>query len=353
MYKVEWSDKIEKLIGPYHTVVAEILNFVNEDPKFQVRSENDIGDLLIKIKDLREDGHCNYSFLEVVVRTDLKKHICELKYIGVDLFAMYNEFVVNYENFLSKEWTDKDLYPEGSIKILVETFGYFYSDLIHGEIFNKTIGESIAIRELRQELTLESTCPYCDINEMEFDLSSVDHFLPKARYPLLAIYPKNLVVACSACNDRIKKDKLYLPIMHPYFDNLDDYFYFVYKNDRIEIKFFEQITLANKKKVANFFKLFRLKQRYNKSGKRKLIKLKEEILRNVRRQSKYIEDKSIENIQLKIKEEISDRYENISKEKKIDSLTKLRLDYLNQLKKDEILKLSMYIVYEIENETSY
>ncbi|PLT31966.1 HNH endonuclease [Bacillus sp. V5-8f] len=350
MYKVEWSDKIEELIGPYHDFVAEILNFVNEEPRFEAKNESDIDILVKKMQDLKKDADCKYSFLDVATGTNLKNHICELKYEGMDLFEKYNEFVVNYKNFLSQDWMDITSYS----KEVTKAFEYFYSDLIHGKIFNKTIGETNAIRELREELTLESTCPYCDIHEMEFDSSSVDHFIPKSRYPLLAIYPKNLVVACSACNDRIKQEKLYLPIMHPYFDNLDDYFYFTYKNDCIEIEFFEPISLLDKEKVLNFFKLFHLKERYNKYCRRKLIKLKEEIQRNVIKQIKYIENITINDIQLKIKEEIKDQYVNILKEKKIDSLTKLRLDYLKQLQlnKEDLLNLSMYIANEIEIGTS-
>ncbi|WP_348620291.1 HNH endonuclease [Paenibacillus polymyxa] len=346
MYKVEWSDKMEKLIGPYHDFVCEILKFVNEEPKFTIKQDSDIAVLVKKMQAMKKDECCNYNFLDVATGTNLKKYICDLKYEGIDLLEKYNDFINNYRNFLSQEWRDNTIYS----KELTNAFEYFYTNLIHGKIFNDTIGESNAIREFREELTLESTCPYCDFHEMEFDIASVDHFIPKSRYPLLAIYPKNLVVACSACNDRIKQEKLYLPIMHPYFDNLDEYFYFSYKNNVIKYELVDHISIKDREKVKNFFELFNLEARYNKHCKKKLKKLKEEIQRNVIKQIKNSKDITISEVELKIREEINDQYMNILKEKKIDPLTKLRLDYLKQMNEGDLSDLSMYIANE--NRTS-
>ena len=39
-------------------------------------------------------------------------------------------------------------------------------------------------------------CPLCGIH----GVSTLDHYLPKARYPMLSIYPKNLIPACRDCN---------------------------------------------------------------------------------------------------------------------------------------------------------
>ena len=134
--------------------------------------------------------------------------------------------------------------------------------------------------------------------------------------------------------------------MHPYFDNLDDYFYFTYRNEVIEIEFYDYISIKDREKVKNFFKLFNLEKRYNKYAKKKLIKLKEEIRRNVIKQIKGVETISINEIQSKIKEELYDSYINISKYKKKDALTKLKLDYLKQMKKEDLSDLSMYIASE-------
>jgi len=64
-------------------------------------------------------------------------------------------------------------------------------------------------------------CPFCD----QRNVSTLDHFLPKARFPVLAVTPDNLVGACMECN---KGKTTFVPnapeavYIHPYFDDLGD-----------------------------------------------------------------------------------------------------------------------------------
>ena len=62
-------------------------------------------------------------------------------------------------------------------------------------------------------------CPYCDHR----DVSTLDHVLPKALFPTLAVTPDNLVGCCKDCN----KAKLASAptsaadtVLHPYFDDV-------------------------------------------------------------------------------------------------------------------------------------
>jgi hypothetical protein len=66
----------------------------------------------------------------------------------------------------------------------------------------------------------QGKCPLC----VHRSVSTLDHHLPKAHYPALAVAPLNLIPACSDCN----KSKLaVLPrnaseeTLHPYFDDID------------------------------------------------------------------------------------------------------------------------------------
>jgi hypothetical protein len=65
------------------------------------------------------------------------------------------------------------------------------------------------------------TCPLC----AHRDVSTLDHYLPKSSFPLLAVVPDNLVPSCKDCNSAkgtlaptCAEDQLF----HPYFDNADD-----------------------------------------------------------------------------------------------------------------------------------
>lgn len=64
-------------------------------------------------------------------------------------------------------------------------------------------------------------CPLC----MQRSVATLDHHLPKAFFPSLAVAPLNLVPACSDCNraklDAIATTAEEIPL-HPYYDELGD-----------------------------------------------------------------------------------------------------------------------------------
>lgn len=67
----------------------------------------------------------------------------------------------------------------------------------------------------------QGRCPYC----MQRSVGTLDHHLPKARFPALSVAPLNLVPACSDCN-KAKLDAVPLSpedvALHPYYDDLGD-----------------------------------------------------------------------------------------------------------------------------------
>lgn len=358
MYKVPWLDKMEKLIGPYHEFVLEILDFIKNsrrleklnnitDEEMKVRLLDDLNIVIGELNTLKSNKNCAYRFLEVATGTDLKKHLRDLKYEEFDILQKYTYLTDNYENIISALYTDSEIYSQG----LKESFKYLYTNLISGKLFNDAInitGE-VSMNEFRDYLTLENNiCPYCDWYEMEFKAVSVDHFLPKSKYPLLAIYPKNLVVACAACNDRIKKDKIYLPIAHPYFDDISDFFKFRLVNKKIKIEFKNGISSIDKEKVCNFLKLFKIEERFNRYHVKKL----ENQIRDIR-QDVYEELKNnsvtLADVEKRINSKISIQETRLSERKRKEPLTKLRLDYLNQIKTSlEIREQAEFVLWDIQ-----
>jgi 5-methylcytosine-specific restriction endonuclease McrA len=66
--------------------------------------------------------------------------------------------------------------------------------------------ETAPMTELRGDLlkrTSVARCPFCGISES----STLDHYLPKERYPEFSVFPKNLVPSCAVCNTR-KRDRI-------------------------------------------------------------------------------------------------------------------------------------------------
>ncbi len=66
-------------------------------------------------------------------------------------------------------------------------------------------------------------CPFCGISES----STLDHYLPKERYPEFSVFPKNLVPSCAVCNTR-KRDRILdagtnvRMFLHPCYDPIPD-----------------------------------------------------------------------------------------------------------------------------------
>ena len=92
------------------------------------------------------------------------------------------------------------------------------------------------------------TCPYCNrqytITINKGKNKSVrpqfDHFLPKSKYPYLALSFYNLIPCCSICN-QIKSNNIDKPLLHPYYEGFEDKFKFevnyldyILENKRIE-----------------------------------------------------------------------------------------------------------------------
>lgn len=66
-------------------------------------------------------------------------------------------------------------------------------------------------------------CPFCGISES----STLDHYLPKERYPEFSVFPKNLVPSCAVCNTH-KRDRILdagtnvRMFLHPCYDVIPD-----------------------------------------------------------------------------------------------------------------------------------
>lgn len=64
-------------------------------------------------------------------------------------------------------------------------------------------------------------CPYCGQREV----ATVDHYLPKAHYPVFAVTPENLVPSCRDCNTTkldAKFEEHAQETLHPYYDDFTE-----------------------------------------------------------------------------------------------------------------------------------
>ena len=109
----------------------------------------------------------------------------------------------------------------------------------------------------------QGKCPMCGHR----DVTTLDHYLPKSRYPALAVNPVNLVPSCVECNKT--KSSSVSATLHPYYDDIESSRWLwaeVIESDPAAIRFFvkphidwpDELGL----RVAHHFQVFKLAQLY-------------------------------------------------------------------------------------------
>jgi len=334
----EWTEELESLIGENHNFVLDILSFLNEIEFIKEPQKYNLEDLVKEIREMKDTATIERKkLLDLITGTDLKNHIYHLKTIKSDYLKEYSKMTSDYNLLYSSEYKE-----QSNTSHVTETFNYFYGQLIHGKKYNESYGppsskvkDMITIDEFRRVCSLKSTCPYCDINKLEYDLASIDHYLPKKKFPFLSIYPHNLVVSCSACNDRIKKDNLYLPNLHPYFDDADKYFKFNVNDHEISIEINKNFEINEQLKAENYIKLFNLEERYKLYGTDAIEEVIDNIHNNLKRDFKNRVSLTRAVISESLKNELTDQLLILKERRKAKTFVKLQMDFLKQLSGDK------------------
>jgi 5-methylcytosine-specific restriction endonuclease McrA len=126
-------------------------------------------------------------------------------------------------------------------------------------------------------------CPFCGLGHA----STLDHYLPKTKYPQLSVLPLNLVPSCKDCNTGKNAEnalKVEEQCLHPYFDHqnfiADQWLYAKLKQtEPITIDFFvkppNDWSNISKARVQAHFKNFKLDLRYAVAASNELAFLKD------------------------------------------------------------------------------
>ena len=340
MYKLEIDNELNKLISPFNQFVLDVLDFLDCETKIK-RDESD-KDIKLLLKELE---NYNFKLFNVAKGSDLKKHLYYLKMSSfkdnIDLKKQYNCYSINYENILDEKYLKCFIFDQ-QIK---DAFDYFYNTIgglksyIDNYIDNANFKNVLNV--FREKFTQNKTCPYCDLHEIEFDLTSVDHFLPKSVYPTLSIFPPNLIVACTACNDRIKRANMKFPIFHPYFHDISKNILFSYNFHfkRIDVNYVSSSGASIEiRRAENYNDLFKILIRYNK---------KIEYFKQERRNIRYRVKATIQSLlnispmrldEIPVKEILQKEYEAYLKQQKesegIFQMSKIKTDLAWQVIND-------------------
>lgn len=144
--------------------------------------------------------------------TDLKNRLSKLSsYIGVEAEKYIQSASVQQLYKLSPNNCDNNdvVYGEVTKKELKDVYN------IH------MLGKSKRARNIYDSLVSSAPlgiCPFCGFGHAD----TLDHYLPKAKYPQLSVLPMNLVPSCMVCNTGKRSaiaSTSAAQVFHPYFDH--------------------------------------------------------------------------------------------------------------------------------------
>lgn len=161
---------------------------------------------------------------------------------------------------------------EQTLSELKGAFEYYYEELLDNQLFWEVYNPNEQFKtkqQVRKDISKNKVCPYCDQTYITgTKKTNMDHFLPISSFPFIGIHWKNLIVSCSICNGVLcKNSKWFLPILHPYFDDIERIIFFTFdkKQRKIGISNYKKvkgITRSNER-AKNLLELFDFEEMYN------------------------------------------------------------------------------------------
>jgi len=127
-------------------------------------------------------------------------------------------------------------------------------------------------------------CPYCGIGQV----STLDHYLPKSKFPIFSVLPYNLVPSCKDCNTgkgtnfATEKEK---QTLHPYYDNytVEQWLYSeVLETSPVSVKFYVKVNPhwddIQKGRAKAHFQDYKLAHRFSIEASNELANVIEKFL---------------------------------------------------------------------------
>lgn len=182
--------------------------------------------------------------------------------------TLENSVYSNIHNFKLRSDKYKELAENKELykvtKDLSDGFTKDNMDFLYTKLRSSTNG-----RTYYEKITsISPVCPYCGVQMS----SSLDHYLPKKKFPMYAVDPHNLVPSCFDCNN-LKgehEQKRGTETIHPYFDFIGEERFLktevVFQDNNVAFNFYLDVPsdtqLADFEKIINHFYLLKLDRLY-------------------------------------------------------------------------------------------
>ncbi|SFO86702.1 HNH endonuclease [Hydrogenimonas thermophila] len=203
----------------------------------------------------------------------------------------YYRVVINYALMVKKYIRyaiNGDLYIFSNHKGMLSYKNLFNTDDISTDDLKNLYTKMVDNKEPRKiynkliSLAPLDRCPYCGIGQV----STLDHYLPKSKFPTFSVLPYNLVPSCKDCNTgkgqsftTVKEEQT----LHPYYDDFTKeqwLFAEVQKTSPVSVKFFVKAPNkwddTDKKRLESHFKNYNLAKRFAIEASNELATIREE-----------------------------------------------------------------------------
>lgn len=151
-----------------------------------------------------------------------------------------------------------------------------FSNYIYEQLFdNRDVWDALGAERMtrdrfhenfRRDNDYPSSCPYCDLDTINSRGNYViEHFLPRVRFPLLAVHPNNLFTACNSCNLAVegKGTRIVDMVTTPYVDEIGNLVIFTFDHAAMKIAINHP---SERQDVGGFLDLLQLRERYGKTN---------------------------------------------------------------------------------------
>ncbi|WP_175638328.1 hypothetical protein [Metabacillus schmidteae] len=276
MWKVENSTNTQYLIKFESEIILPFFNMISD-----VVIEIEQGEIILPLEKTDIWKYTEHFRKASVDQKNLFTYIMQKTVSGEKLQDLFYSIVVTFDSsyveqiYLLYKQQNKEILdgnydiPQIQVDDIFKSIFviYYYNTFFADDYVWMTLaGETYNRKEFHRNFKLENkmaVCPYCDVDTaVAGSNNNVEHFLPKSKYPLIAMNPLNLLSSCYACNkaDEGKGDRIpEVPIVSPYNENIGDF-------AKFEVDFLsKKITLINsgRQEHHNYFKFLQLYSRYS------------------------------------------------------------------------------------------
>ncbi|MCA3987378.1 HNH endonuclease [Vibrio vulnificus] len=154
-------------------------------------------------------------------------------------------------------------------------------ELYEGQLRNK---EARQYYDKLLSLAINGLCPFCGFAQA----TTLDHYMPKKKYPSFSIYPLNLIPSCGDCNFKKREGVATLAgeqIIHPYYDSelfKEQWLFATVKNTTPASLVFTVEPPSNfsdldKERISSHFKELNLAQRFSVQVANEIAQLRFEL----------------------------------------------------------------------------